>query len=87
MGLMTGEPRSASVVAKTDVECYRLDKEVFEDILKARPSIAEEITSVLVTRRAELESAMQNLDATAKHKDLFLQHNEILATIKRFFSL
>lgn len=87
MGLMTGEPRSASVVAKTDVECYRLDKEVFEDILKARPSIAEEITNVLVTRRAELESAMQSLDATAKHKDLFLQHNEILATIKRFFSL
>ncbi|MFO1285779.1 MAG: cyclic nucleotide-binding domain-containing protein [Rubrivivax sp.] len=31
MGLMTGAPRSATVVAAGDVECYRLDKAGFED--------------------------------------------------------
>lgn len=87
MGLMTGAPRSASVVAKSDVECYRIDKEVVEEILHARPVIADEISHILVTRRAELETAMQNLDATGQHQDLSAQHNEILATIKRFFSL
>jgi CRP-like cAMP-binding protein/small-conductance mechanosensitive channel len=87
MGLLTGAPRSASVVAKSDVECYRIDKEVMEEILHARPGIAEEISHLLVTRRAELDIALQNLDATGQHKDLSQQRSEILATIKRFFSL
>jgi CRP-like cAMP-binding protein/small-conductance mechanosensitive channel len=87
MGLLTGAPRSASVIARTDVECYRIDKEVVEELLQARPSIADEISHILVKRRAELDTAMQNLDATGAHKDLSQQRNEILATIKRFFSL
>jgi CRP-like cAMP-binding protein len=87
MGLLTGAPRSASVVAKTDVECYRIDKDVMEEILRARPGIAEEISHILVTRRAELDIALQNLDATGQHKDLSQQRSEILAAIKRFFSL
>ena len=56
-------------------------------LLHARPSIAEEISHILVTRRAELDIALQNLDATGPHKDLSQQRSEILATIKRFFSL
>jgi CRP-like cAMP-binding protein len=44
MGLMTGAPRTASVIAKTNVECYRLDKEACEEVMKARPVMAEEIS-------------------------------------------
>ncbi|MCK9201014.1 MAG: mechanosensitive ion channel family protein [Gallionella sp.] len=87
MSLMTGSPRVATVVAKTDVECYRLDKDAFEEILLARPTIAEEIAHVLVTRRAELDSALQNLDEAALHKEIDHRHNEVLATVKRFFGL
>lgn len=87
MGLLTGAPRSASVIARTDVECYRIDKDVVEEMLHARPGMADEISHILVTRRAELDAALQNLDATGAHKDLSQQRNEILATIKRFFSL
>jgi CRP-like cAMP-binding protein len=87
MGLMTGAPRSASVIAKSDVECYRVDKDVFEEILRARPSIAEEMIHILVTRRAELDAALHEIDAQTVQKDISQQHNEILSTIKRFFSL
>ncbi len=87
MSLMTGSPRVATVVARTDVECYRLDKEAFEEILLARPGIAEEISHILVTRRMQLDSAMQNLDEEAKHKVIHHQHGEVLATVKRFFGL
>ncbi|MBI5890417.1 MAG: mechanosensitive ion channel [Nitrosomonadales bacterium] len=87
MGLLTGAPRSAWVVARTDVECYRIDKEVIEVILHARPGIADEISHILVTRRAELDVVMQDLNATGAHPDLSQQRSEILATIKRFFSL
>src|SRR2546423_11978529 len=34
MGMMTGEPRSATVIALSDVECYRVDKEAFHDIMR-----------------------------------------------------
>ncbi len=87
MGLMTGAPRTASVIAKTDVECYRLDKEVFEDVLRARPAIVDEITSILVTRKAELDAALNEIDSQSVQKDITQQHGEILSTIKRFFSL
>jgi len=87
MSLMTGEPRVASVIASTDVECYRLDKEAFEEIMQARPSIAEEVSHILVKRREELDNAMQNMGAESLHKEIHHQHSEVLATIKRFFGL
>ncbi|OFZ67848.1 MAG: mechanosensitive ion channel protein MscS [Betaproteobacteria bacterium RBG_16_56_24] len=87
MGMMTGAPRTASVLAMTDVECYRLDKAAFEEIILERPGIAEEISHILVERRAELDSALQNLDEETKNKTMHRQHSEVLATVKRFFGL
>ena len=87
MGLMTGAVRSATVVAKTDVECYRLDKEMFEEILRERPSIAEEISQVLAVRKAEQDSLIQGMGAEGTSRDAARHSGEILATIKRFFGL
>ncbi len=86
MALLTGAPRRASVMAKTDVECYRLDKESFEDILLARPSIAEEVSHILAQRTAQLETAVQDVGMSSQ-RDLSQSRGEILSTIKRFFSL
>lgn len=87
MSLMTGAPRAASVIALTDVECYRLDKDAFEEIMQARPSIAEEVSHILVERRAQLDSAVQNLGEESLNKVIRPQQNEVLSTIKRFFGL
>ena len=62
MGLMTGEPRTATVMAVTDVECYRLDKEAFKETLQSRPEIAEDISTILARRRVELEAARDDLN-------------------------
>src|SRR4029077_15327218 len=40
MSLMTGESRAATVVAKTDVECYVVEKEAFQEILEEKPELA-----------------------------------------------
>ncbi|MDH4284436.1 MAG: mechanosensitive ion channel family protein [Gallionellaceae bacterium] len=87
MGLMTGAPRSATVIAKTDVECYRLDKEMFEEILRARPAIAEEMAHLLASRRAELDSALLDMGAGSRPVAISQRRTEILATIRRFFGL
>jgi len=87
MSLMTGAPRAASVTAKTDVECYRLDKEAFEEMMTARPSIAEEVAQVLVERREQLNHALQSFDDENRQKIIQPQRSEVLETVKRFFGL
>ena len=87
MGLMTGEPRTATVVALTEVECYRLDKEGFNKIITGRPEIAGEISCVLATRKVELQAVREDLDADSKRRALDAEHRRILLTIQRFFGL
>ena len=37
MGMLTGEPRTATVTAATDTVCFRLDKAAFKEVLQRRP--------------------------------------------------
>lgn len=87
MGLMTGEPRTATVVAVTEVECYRLDKAAFHRIITERPELAREISELLARRRVELHAVRNGLDAVAKAKHLAAENVRILATVQRFFGL
>ncbi|MEW9900058.1 mechanosensitive ion channel family protein [Chitinivorax sp. PXF-14] len=83
MGLLTGAPRSATLIAITDVECYRLHKSALEEILTARPELAAELSEVIAERareHADEPAGGYNPQAT-------MQSSELLAKIKRFFSL
>jgi CRP-like cAMP-binding protein len=82
MGMMTGAPRSATVIARTDVVCYRLDKAGFAEILSARPDLAETMSKVLAQRQAELHAHL-NADPTVHAR----AHDDILARIRTFFGL
>lgn len=86
MGLLTGEPRSATVTALTDMECYRLDKSGFEEIIQGRPEIAGEISSVLAARAEQNEMILhktgQKTDSE-RHRD----NSVIVARIRDFFNL
>lgn len=87
MGMLTGAPRSANVIAVTDVECYRLDKQGFEQTLKARPAIAEEISLLMAQRKADLASAQDELSQAARQRLLEESRGELLHRIRRFFNL
>ncbi len=87
MGLLTGESRSATVIAASDVLCYRLDKEALEDIIHARPAIAEEISHIMAERRSGLDSARQDLDVAAQQAEMARHQGEVLEKIKEFFRL
>ena len=85
MGLMTGVPRTATVIAKSDMECYQLDKEAFEDIIHSRPSMAEEISAILASRRSALDTVQNGI--AARQRSQAEASSEILGRIKRFFGL
>ena len=86
-GMMTGEPRSATVTALSDVECYRLDKEAFHDILQRRPEIADNISVILARRRVELEAALEDLDEETRQMRASHHQSDLLRRIKDFFGL
>lgn len=87
MGLMTGEPRTATIIALTGVECYRLDKESFHGIIKSRPEIAEDISHVLARRRVELEAVRLGLNEESKRQRLNRAQGDLLKRIRSFFTL
>jgi len=85
MALMTGQPREATVIALTDVDCLRVDKTDFEGILKKRPEMAQEISAILAQRRVELSAARE--DAATRNSRIFTERGRILSAIKDFFAL
>src|SRR5205085_5998905 len=87
MGVMTGERRTASVIAATEVECYRIDKEVFKAVLRNRPEMAEIISQVMARRRVDLAAVRENLDAEAKRRRIGEERNRLLESIQTFFGL
>jgi CRP-like cAMP-binding protein len=87
MALMTGQPREATVVALSEVECLRVDKADFQGILQRRPTIAERISEILAARRVELDAAREGLDPEAHSQRLSRENVRILTGIKQFFGL
>ena len=86
MGLLTGEPRTATVVASEEVNCYRLDRDSFRGVLASRPEIAEAIAAIMAKRRLELSAAREKLagDAAAGLKS---EEQNLLSRIRDFFKL
>lgn len=87
MGLMTGEPRAADVVAITDVDCFLLGKATFERVLLGRPEIAEELSENMATRRVELLAARDGVDPGTRLSRHASERERILGAIKGFFGL
>jgi small-conductance mechanosensitive channel/CRP-like cAMP-binding protein len=64
MAMLTGQQRTATVVAATDADVLVIDKAGFHDILAANPEIAVDLAALLAQRRAALHTAEE--DAGAK---------------------
>jgi small-conductance mechanosensitive channel len=86
MGLLAGESRNATVMAKTDVECYRLDRASFQALLLARPELANEVSKVVAARKPELDSARAEAAEAMAHSPEPTQP-ALLERIQKFFGL
>ncbi len=84
MALITGDARAATVMAKTDVECYRLDRASFQELLLARPEIENEIRRVIGGRRGDLESAREAFSGTPPPAEAEVR---LSTRIRRFFGM
>ncbi len=83
MSLVTGEPRSATVRAVTACECVAVGHLAFGEVLATNLDLAERISDVLASRRAEIDSTRVAQEAY----DRASESNVLLKRIKNFFSL
>ncbi|MGQ0545482.1 MAG: cyclic nucleotide-binding domain-containing protein [Betaproteobacteria bacterium] len=85
MALVSGDARSATVIAKTDVECYRLERASFQSLLATRPELAEEVKRVMATRRTDLDHVRQTY-AVAGAGSREVRTPNLLGRLRRFFT-
>ncbi len=84
MSLLTGEPRSATVVALTDVVLLELDRPVFARLFAEHPELAPKLSGMLAHRRTQLNAAMT---ASGDTLPVATEEGHILARLKSIFRL
>ena len=86
MSLMTGEARTATVIAAEELLCYRMNKASFEEVLKQTPAMVDQIAEVLVMRRAGLSAARDERDEAGR-KRVETAKQDLLGRIRGFFGI
>lgn len=81
MGLFTGEPRTANVIAIEETEVLEIGHEAMRQLFETNPSLAESISWTIAERRADLAATSQ------QSPDSIQESAGLLASIKRFFGL
>lgn len=88
IGLMTGAPRRATVIASTDIEAYRLDKDGFQQIIRQRPELADSLSSILERRLQAFADLEQGYYETRNEQALSKPSSAaIKQKIREFFGL
>jgi small-conductance mechanosensitive channel/CRP-like cAMP-binding protein len=87
MGLLTGQARTATIIAGSEVLCYRLDKSGFEAIIQARPELAEAMSRTVAARQAANDATLASLSAEARAQATGTRASELVRRIRQFFGL
>ncbi|TMG87608.1 MAG: mechanosensitive ion channel [Betaproteobacteria bacterium] len=87
MGLLTGQARTATIIAESEALCYRLDKRGFEAIIQARPELAEAMSRTVAARQAANDATLASLSAEARAQATGTRAGELVRKIRQFFGL
>lgn len=82
MSLLTGEPRTATVMAAEETEVLRIGKEAIKPIFEANPEVVSAIGEMIEERRELLRSLAEK---SVEKEDR--PERGVLRSIKRFFGL
>jgi small-conductance mechanosensitive channel/CRP-like cAMP-binding protein len=86
LSLLTGAPRSATVVALEPCELLVIGKAALAPVFAAEPALAERLSTRLAERQAAIE-ALALLEPRSERVTLQERQGQLLGRIKAFFSL
>jgi small-conductance mechanosensitive channel/CRP-like cAMP-binding protein len=84
IGLLTGEPLNGEITALTRVVIYEISKEALSPLLQARPSMAEELSESLASRRLTRRTVLDHFHQETQEEGLV---DRVTANIRRLFVL
>ena len=87
MSFLTGEPRSATVVARRDVLLFEFGAEAMREVVRLRPALIEELSRVLGERKAVLEERIRTLPRRDRGELEEEAPGTFLRRIRAFFGL
>ncbi len=85
MSLFTGEPRSTTVRALTDVVAYEITKEPMKRLLQARPGLVDDLGAILAERQAEARRVLDRDDTEGPPEPPESMAGRIVARMRSFF--
>jgi small-conductance mechanosensitive channel/CRP-like cAMP-binding protein len=86
MSLLTGQPRSASVIANTDAVVYELDKTHLDPVLRRRPELAAQLAE-LMAQRQNRNSLQRQSEGAPGLEMQGTAPQDLLARLRSFFKL
>jgi CRP-like cAMP-binding protein len=69
------------------VRAWRLDRRIFHEIVRRRPALAEDVSSILARRRTALEALREGLDEEAAAHRMRDTKEHFVDRIRSFFGL
>ena len=88
MSLLTGDPRSATVVAATDCEMWEINKEVLAEIFQENETLVQKLSELLAQRRMETEGIVASSSESAQLATKQKEYTEgFLKKLYSFFEL
>jgi CRP-like cAMP-binding protein len=82
MSLLTGEPRTATVIAVEETEVLKISKDSIKPIFEANPELVSSVGEMIEERRELLHSLAEKAIQTEETKE-----KGVMKSIRRFFGL
>jgi small-conductance mechanosensitive channel/CRP-like cAMP-binding protein len=87
ISLLTGEPRTATVIAESDCEVVKIEKSAMRTLLLQQPRLAETLSETLAERRSVSEAEITAFRTSQPVAPNVATKESFLARLRQFFEL
>jgi small-conductance mechanosensitive channel/CRP-like cAMP-binding protein len=87
ISLLTGEPRSATVIAKSDCEVVEIEKQTIGLLLREHPELADLLSETVVTRRSATAMQLAHTPENGENLQFVSSKESLLKRLRQFFRL
>ena len=87
MSALTGEPRSAMVVAVTDALAFEISKDAIASLIHSRHELAEKIAEAVAVRKMRNSQAVTQAGTPARATEETSLTSQLLSRMRSFFGL
>ena len=85
--MLTGEPRSATLVAVLDCEVIEIERESMAVLLREYPGLAESLSETVIARRSAMKMHLANAPVNGDDQLKTVTKESFLRRLRQFFQL